>query len=151
MALARRAMSAASCGIEVGPRRVLFAGQVGAFGNEQVGVRRQEHGVLAYAGVRAVGDDLAVQIEAIAQTGRGVHQEAAVQGEGQLVGPGRELADLHRVGQLVQGDGEGLVDNSIQNLLRALLAEDGQAWVKRNLLRTCSPSMWSRWKWLRKR
>jgi CheY-like chemotaxis protein len=55
-----------------------------------------------------------------------VHQEAAVQGKGQLVGPGRQLAHLHRVGQFVQGDGEGLVDNSIERCFCALLAEDGQ-------------------------
>ena len=99
---------------------------MGAFRYEQVGVRGQEHGVVADARVRAVGDGLAVQIEAKAHTGRGVHQETAIQGEGQLVGPGRQLADLHRVGQLVQGDGEGLVDNGIQGRFCALLAEDSQ-------------------------
>ena len=116
-----------SLGIEVRPGRVLFAGQVGAFGNEQVGVRRQEHGILADASVRAVGDDLAVQIEAIAHTGRGVHQETAVESKGQLVGARGKLAKLHRVGQPIQGDGEGLVDNSIQCRSGALLAEDGEA------------------------
>ena len=65
-------------------------------------------------GVRAVGDDLAVQIEAVAHAGRGVHQEAAFQGKGQLVGPGGKLADGDRVRQPVQGNCERLVDNSIQ-------------------------------------
>jgi len=104
-----------------------FAGQVGAFRNEQVGVRSQEHSAVADARVRAVGDDLAVQIEAIAQAGRGVHQEAAVESKGQLVGTGQQLAHLYREGQLLQRDGEGLVDNGMKRRSGALLAEDDKA------------------------
>ena len=113
--------------IEVRPRRVLFTWQVGAFGDRQVGVSRQQHDILANARVRAVGDDLAIEVEAIAHTGRGVHQKAAVQGKGQLVGPGESSRTSTGKVSLFQGDGEGLVDDSTQNLLRALLAEDDQA------------------------
>ena len=56
-----------------------------------------------------------------------MHQKLALHGKGHLVRPGRELAHFNRVGQLVQGNGERLVDNSIQDRFGALLAEDLQA------------------------
>ena len=76
-------------GIEVGPLLTLLAGQEGALGYEQVSILRYQDGILAGPGVRDVGDDLAVQLQAAAQAGRGMAEEAAIQGEGQLVGAGR--------------------------------------------------------------
>ncbi len=111
-------------GGQVGPLLTLFPREEGAFGDEQICVLRQQDGVLAGPRVRDVGDDLTVQLQAAAQAGRGVAQKAAVQGEGQFVGAGRELPDLHGIGLAVQGDGEGLVDNCVQNLRCALLAQD---------------------------
>lgn len=70
------------------PDRALLAGLVGALGDEQVGVPGQLDGVVAHSGIRAVGHDLAVQVEPVAQARRSVHQELALQGEGNLVRPG---------------------------------------------------------------
>ncbi len=113
--------------VEVRPLRILLTGLVGALRDEQVGILGQMDRVIADACIRAVGYGLAVQIEAVAQTGRGVHQKLALHGKGHLVRPGRELAHFYRIGQLFQGNGERLVDNSIQDRFGALLAEDLQA------------------------
>ena len=112
----------------------MLTGLVGALRDEQVGVLGQMNGVIADACIRTVGYGLAVQIESVAQAGRGVHQKLALHGKGHLIRAGRELANLHRIGQLVQGNGERLVDDSIQNRSRALLAEDLQALRKMELV-----------------
>ncbi len=113
--------------VEVRPLWILLTGLVGALRDEQVGVLGQMNRVIADACIRTVGYGLAVQIEAVAQTGRDVHQKLALHGKGHLVKPGREFAYLDRIGQLFQGNGERLVDNSIQDRFGALLAEDLQA------------------------
>ena len=78
---------------------------------------------LADAGIWTVGDYLSLQIEAIAEGGRGMKQKLALQGERHLIGPGQKLANLNRIRKLFQGNGEGVIDYGIQNLPGALLAE----------------------------
>ena len=56
-----------------------------------------------------------------------MHQKLALHGKGHLVRPGRELANLDRIGQLFQRNCERLIDNSIQDCFGAILAEDLQA------------------------
>ena len=76
-----------------------------ALGYEQVSILGQHHGILAGPHARDVGDDFAVKLQAAAQAGRGMAEEAAFQGEGQLVGAGRELLDLYGIGLPVQWEG----------------------------------------------
>jgi len=113
--------------IEVRPLWILLTGLMGALRDEQVGILGQMNRVIADACIRTVGYGLSVQIEAVAQAGRGMHQKLALHGKGHLVRSGRELAHFNGIGQLFQGNGKWLVDNSIQDRFGALLAEDLQA------------------------
>ena len=78
---------------------------------------------LADARIRAVGDDLSLQIKTIAEGGRGMEQKLTLQGEGHLIGPGQKLANLYRIGKLFQGNGEGIIDYGVQDISGALLSE----------------------------
>ena len=78
---------------------------------------------LADARIWTVGDDLSLQIEAIAEGGRGMKQKLTLQGERHLIGPGQKLANFNRIRELFQRNGERVIDYSVQNLPGALLAE----------------------------
>jgi len=57
--------------------------------------------------------------------------------------PGDSSRTSTEVGQLFQGDGERLVDDGIEDRSCAFWRRRYRR-EKRNLLRICSPSMWSR-------